>query len=60
MRELLYGQIEDNRDEFSKVNQEGCDYDKERLNIAQGQILDLEGRLPNLDPEVFTVYGNME
>ena len=40
MRDLLYRQIEDTRDDFNKINQEGCDYDKERLNI--GRDLDQE------------------
>ena len=33
MRDLLYLEIEDRRDDFSKINQEGCDYDKETVNI---------------------------
>ena len=37
MRDLLYAQIEDTRDDFKKITQEGCDYDKESVNI------DLEG-----------------
>ena len=40
MRDLLYRQIEDTRDDFNKINQEGCDYDKERVNI--GRDLDQE------------------
>ena len=33
MTDLLYEQLEDERDEFNKITQEGCDYDKETVNI---------------------------
>ena len=40
----MHDQLEDTRDEFNKITQEGCDYDKESVNI------DLEG-----DSEVWII-----
>ena len=33
MTDLLHEQLQDERDEFNKITQEGCDYDKETVNI---------------------------
>ena len=49
LRNLLHDQIEDDRDNFTKINQEGCDYDKESVNIDQVGERDSElGAIVNL------------